>query len=190
MFNSASWPDKIQNLVTQLLDFPNFDEPFLLQKKKNSIYPYLPMPICLRFATLPSQNNGRPFPFTALHGVLIPSQSLHLHLFIPSSFQFPYTFCPLSLSLCFLHTHTQTYLALFTMSCCESCKPKTKILAVIFDLDGTLLDTGLQPYFPLNNHISFISHWFLLFVCRESDKGVVERILSKIWERSGHGKGR
>ncbi|KAF3973296.1 hypothetical protein ACB098_06G122900 [Castanea mollissima] len=27
------------------------------------------------------------------------------------------------------------------MSCCESCKPKTKILAVIFDLDGTILDT-------------------------------------------------
>ncbi|XP_041007124.1 bifunctional riboflavin kinase/FMN phosphatase-like [Juglans microcarpa x Juglans regia] len=27
------------------------------------------------------------------------------------------------------------------MSCCESCKPKPKILAVILDLDGTLLDT-------------------------------------------------
>lgn len=27
------------------------------------------------------------------------------------------------------------------MSCCGSCKPKTKVLAVILDLDGTLLDT-------------------------------------------------
>ncbi|KAJ1417368.1 Phosphoglycolate phosphatase-like, domain 2 [Sesbania bispinosa] len=76
------------------------------------------------------------------------------------------------------------------MSCCcefKGCNEEAKILAVIFDLDGTLLDTGIIPLSLLSvvifNHgvaENFVSFGFSLNWCTErATRGVLNDFLAK-----------
>lgn len=82
------------------------------------------------------------------------------------------------------------------MSCCD-CNtetPKPKILAVILDLDGTLLDTGLEFTISIAFDVVGHSHFYVFLVLQSGLQGASSRSswpsMARLWIRRGKRRGR
>jgi len=101
----------------------------------------------------------------------------------------------LSYFICYCFIGVQQFLLLYqkpsvlTMSCCcefQGCKNDANIVAVIFDLDGTLLDTGISLFHLIFSIIVcvkscslvFSEYWLHLYAERAT-RGVLSEFLGK-----------